>query len=34
MSVRTLPRGLPVAVLAVPPIGEDLDSAANATVRK
>ncbi len=33
-SVRTLPRGLPVAVLAVPPIGEDLDSAANATVRK
>jgi hypothetical protein len=33
-AVRTLPRSMPVAVLAIPPIGEDLDSVSNATVRQ
>ena len=33
-AVRTLPRSMPVAVLSIPPIGEDLDSVSNATVRQ
>ena len=33
-AVRTLPRSMPVAVLAIPPIGEVLDSVSNATVRQ